>query len=223
MKIEEIETKIANGDVSNETIEQYKAALKRVPRTHRCQHCYTTAVCIDTRYYDKAIALIHYGLQYCDSWLDKMRAHYNIAIIYEKHKNYGDALLSYANALESVPNELKMPSYVPEFSAHLMRMEMHIHNFAYTDDLQRYYDMTIQADDFSRAFLKKSFYQAIAEIIIFKHNNRLSEMRQSLNKAKDMLSPRYTGALTAVLKRKKYNEAIGVTQEALRFLKSFSL
>lgn len=223
MKIAEIETKIANGDVSSETIEQYKAALKKVPRSHRCQHCYTTAVSIGSRYYGQAIALIHYGLQYCDSWLDKMRAHYNIAVIYEMQKNYDNALLNYANALESVPNELKMPSYVPEFSAHLMRMEMHIHNFAYTDDLQRYYHLTIQADNFSRAFLKNSFYEAIAEIIIFKHDNKPTEMQHSLYKAKDMLSSRYTGALTALLKRKKHYEAIGATKEVLRFLKSFSL
>lgn len=219
MKISEIEVKLINGDVSSETIEQYKAALNRVPRTHRCQHCYTTAVSMDDRYYYQAVALIHYGLEYCDSWSDRMRAHCNIAIIYEKHKDYSNASCSYMNALDAIPDEHKMPSYLPTYSAHLMRMEMHINNFEYTDNLRKYYALAIQADSFSRNFMKTAFYEAIAEIIIFKKDGKLSEMKQSFEKANEMLSPKHTGPLTVLLKRKGYTETTGATEETLAFLR----
>lgn len=218
MKIAEIEAILINGDVSDGTIEQYKIALSRVPRAHRCQHCYTTAASFGVRHYNYAFDLIHYGLQYCDSWSDRMRAYYNMAIIYEQIKDYSSALGCYAEALNAIPEEQKTLSYTSEYAAHLMRMEMHIHHFEYTEKLRQFYLLAIQADHFSRAFVKKVFYEAIAEIILFQKDGMLDEMKQSLYKANALLSDNYSGPLTSMLKRKGYTEITGATKEALVFL-----
>ncbi len=222
MKIAEIKDKLIKGHISDETIDQFKTALDRVPYSRRCQHCYTTAVTFDTRYCDRAIELINYGLQYCDSWSDKMRAYHNLAIIYENSKDYRNALCSYKNALEAIPDEHKSFGYFTEYSAYLMRVEMHINDFQYTDDLRKYYESAIQADSFSRAFIKKAFYEAVAETIIFKHDGKQAETKKALDKAKAMLSPKYHGSLTALLKRHKYTETVGATEEVLSYLKKLN-
>ncbi len=219
MKIAEIEDKLIKGNISDEIIDQFKTALKRVPCSHRCQHCYTTAVAFNERYLEQAVELIQYGLQYCDSWSDKMRAYHNLAIIYENSKDYRNALYSYKNALDAIPEEHKSSGYFTEYSAHLMRVEMHKNNFQYTDDLRKYYERAIQADSFSRAFIKKAFYEAVAESIIFKHDGKRAETKNALVKAKAMLSPKYHGSLTALLKRHKYTETVGATEEVLSYLK----
>lgn len=89
MKTADIEAKIERGDCSKEAIELFKTALKQVPKANRCQHCYTTAAAMPPRCYKQAIAMIQYGLdEHCGSWVDRMRSHYNMAIILESHGDY---------------------------------------------------------------------------------------------------------------------------------------
>ncbi|MGN0485669.1 MAG: hypothetical protein ACI4GB_00380 [Acutalibacteraceae bacterium] len=218
MRIAEIEKKLSQDDCSDEMIKEFISALKRVPRTHRCQHCYATAVSMNPRFFEQAIALIHYGLEFCDRWSDEMRAYCNMAIIYENHNDYPNALLSYDKALNAIPPDI-MTSYIPVYSSYMLRAEMHINHFEYTDQLRHYYDLSGQADEFSQSFLKTMFYRALAEIIIFSHDGNISEMKNALEKADSMLCPNYTGPLTALLKRKGYIETIGATKESIRFLK----
>lgn len=219
MKIAEIEAKIERGDCSEETLELFKAALKRVPKANRCQHCYTTAVAMPPRFYAQAISLIQYGLsEYCDSWLDRMRSHHNIAIISENNGDYGCAQKSYREALDSVAPD-KRTSYEPEYAAHMMRAEMHINHFTYTDDLFNYYTLAIQADEFSQAFQKKAFYRLVAEIIIFRKQGNQANARKAFETANEMLHPHYIGPLTQLLKSKGFTETTGATKEAISFLR----
>lgn len=222
MKIAEIEARIERGDCSEETLELFKAALKRVPKAGRCQHCYTTAATMSPRFHTQAISLIQYGLsEHCDSWLDRMRSHHNIAIILENDGDYVGAHNSYREALVSVEPD-KRTFYEPEYAAHMMRTEMHINNFTYTDDLFNYYTIAIQADEFSQAFQKKVFYRLIAEIIIFCNQGNLVSARKSFEIASEMLSPNHAGSLTRLLKSKGFTETTGATKEAAAFLRKVS-
>lgn len=76
------------------------------------------------------------------------------------------ALKPYQDAHASVEPD-RQSSYNSEYAAHMMRAEMHITDFKYSEDLFNYYNIAIQADSFSQAFQKKVFYRSIAEIIIF--------------------------------------------------------
>ena len=167
MKIAEAEEKLIQA-YSVENLEQFKQALKRVPKTARCQHCYTTAVEIDRKHTTEAIELIQYGLDFCDSWVDRMRSYTNMAILCEENMDYHNAFLCYQKALDSV-DVGKHPSYKYSFSADMMRVHLHQYDFAYTEELEVLYALAIQEDEFAQSFQRKLFYKTIAEIVIFSH------------------------------------------------------
>lgn len=218
MKIAEIEAKIEHGDCSEQMLDLFKTALKRVPKSGRCQHCYTTAASMPSRFHLQAISLIQYGLtQHCDSWFDRMRSYHNIAIILERDGDYAGAKQAYREALESIESD-KRSGYHSEYAAHMMRTEMHISNFEYTDDLENYYNTAIQADEFSQAFQNKKFYRLLAEIIIFSNGNDLASAKEAFDAANDMLQPSFVGPVTLLLKRKGFIESTGATKAALAFL-----
>lgn len=108
--------------------------------------------------------------------------------------------------------------YDSEYAAHMMRMEMHISNFEYTDDLENYYNNAVQADEFSQAFQKKKFYRLLAEIIIFLKHDAFTGAKEAFAAANDMLCPDFVGPLTLLLKRKGYLESTGASKPALAFL-----
>ena len=218
MKIAEIEAKIERGDCSAEILDLFKTALKRVPKSGRCQHCYTTAAAMPSHFNKQAISLIQYGLtEYCDNWFDRRRSYHNLAIILEHCEDYVGAKQAYRKALESVELD-KRDGYDSEYAAHMMRMEMHINNFEYTDKLESLYNVAINADEFSRAFQKKAFYLLLAEIIIFIKRNDLVNAYRAFVSANDMLRPGFVGPITLLLKRKGFIESTGATKPALDFL-----
>lgn len=223
MRISEIEKRMEKGNFSDETLEQFKSALKRVPKANRCQHCYTTANTMPPRYYRQAIALIQYGLQeHCSSWSDCMRSHHNIAELLEAHGQYVDAKREYEAALSAVDPAV-FSAYEMEYAAHLMRTELHISRFAYTQDLEKYYNTAAQAPEFSQVFQKKMFWRLLAEIVIFRHHGDLPQARDAYAAAQEMLHPDFTGPLTMLLKRKGFAESAGVTREARAFLRRVSM
>ena len=218
MKIAEIVAKIECGDCSAEMLDLFKTALKRVPKSGRCQHCYTTAASMPSRFHKQAISLIQYGLtEHCDSWFDRMRSYHNLAIILENCEDYVGAKQAYRQALESVELD-KRTNYDSEYAAHMMRAEMHISNFEYTDDLENYYNNAVQADEFSQAFQKKRFYRLLAEIIILIKRNDFAGAKEAFLAANDMLCPGFVGPITLLLKRKGFIESAGATKSALDFL-----
>ncbi len=219
MKITEIENKIISGDCSQETMELFKTALKRVPKSNRCQHCYTTAVSMKPRYYIQAVELIQYGLDSdCTDWLDVMRSYHNMAILHEQNCYYDCALDAYNQALLSVESAQR-EHYEAEYYAHMMRMEMHISRFKYTENLHKYYDRAIFSDEFCQSFQKFAFYKAVAEIIIALKNSDFSAAENAFLTANRILRPDNTGSLTQLLRRNKYKDSAGATKESLSYLK----
>lgn len=103
--------------------------------------------------------------------------------------------------------------YDCEYAAHILRMEMHISNFEYTEELESWYHIAVQA------FQRKQFYRLLAEIIISIEHNDLPGVRQAFEAANDMLQPGHLGALTLLLKRKGFLESTGATKVAQAFLR----
>lgn len=201
IKISELEAKIKGGDCSDETLELFKAALKRVPKSNRCQHCFTTAVEMPKRLYRQAIELIRYGLeQHCDSWVNRMRSFHNMATLLEANQDYVCALQAYRDALASV-DPGRRTDYDPEYAAHMMRMELHISGFTYTDALEDYYNRAIGANAFTQAFQKRQFYRLLAEILIFSRHNDPARAQKAFAEANEMLRPGHMELLTQLLKK----------------------
>ena len=223
MKIADIEARIEQGDCSEETIELFKEALKRVPKFNRCQHCYITAVSMPSRFHKQAIEMIQYGLdefsEFCETWIDRQRSYVNMAIILERIGDYGGALKSLKEALDSIDPQSRS-SYEHEYAAHMMRLEMHINDFEYSDDLLNYYRSAGQEIGFAQAIQSRVFYRLIAEIIIFKQQGDLTSAKKAFESANEMLQPDYESSLTQLLKRKRFIETTGATKEAEKFLKS---
>ena len=218
MKIAEIKARIECGECTAEMLDLFKSALKRVPKSHRCQHCYTTAVSMPSNFNKQAISLIQYGLtEHCDNWYDRMRSYQNLAIILENSEDYVGAKQAYREALESVRSD-KRAVYDSEYTAHMMRTEMHISNFEYTYDLENYYNSAVQADEFSQAFQKKMFYRLLAEIIILIKRNDFIGAKEAFVAANDMVRPGFIGPITLLLERKKFIDSTGATKAALDFL-----
>lgn len=218
MKIAEIEAKIEQGDCSEEIMEMFRTALKRVPKSGRCQHCYITAAKMPFCDHRQAISLIEYGIsEHCNNWMDRMRSFHNLASIYEAIGDYRSAQKSYKQALLSIEED-KRSKYASEYAAHMMRTEMHISGFEYTEDLNRFYNTAIQADAFSQSFQKKMFYRFLAEIIIFSKLGDIEKAKKSYDSANEMLKPGFVGPLTSLLKRKSFIENTGAPKEAEAFL-----
>lgn len=218
MKIEEIKREIAHGDCSAETMELFKTALRRVPKRNRCQHCYTLAASMPPRLYEQAIALIQYGLEeHCEDWFDRLRSYHNLAGILEDRGDYVGAKQAYQEVLKAAESANR-PRYRAEYALHLLRVEMHRSNFTYTEDLENYYNDALQADAFSQAFQRNTFYRLLAEIIVFIRKNDMASAKAAFTAARDMLRPDATGALTDLLKRHGIRESAGVTKAARAFL-----
>lgn len=220
MKIAEIEERIISGDCSQDTIELFKTALKRVPKSNRCQHCYTTAVSMKSRYYRQAVELIQYGLELdCTDCLDIMRSYHNMAVLHEQNCYYDRALDAYNQALFSADADQR-EHYEAEYYSHMMRMEMHISRFEYTENLHKYYDKAILSDEFCQSFQKFAFYKAVAEIIISLNTDDFTAAERAYAAANEILRPNHIGPLTLLLHRNKFIDSAGATKDSLNYLKN---
>ena len=218
MRLSEIEEALVQGRCTSELLDQFKTALRRSPKAMRPQHCYTTAAAMPGRCFPQARELIEYSLELEGTWLDRMRAHHNLADLCEKRGDYANALKSYRQALEAVESS-KREDYVSDYAARMLVCQLHLDGFTYSSELRRLYVLSQNDDNFRRSFQKRMFYTSLAEILLHNQDGDLPAARAAWEKANTMLRPDYEGPLTALLKRKGYIESTGATKEALAFLK----
>ena len=218
MKLSEIEEALTSGKCTPELLEEFKTALRRSPKPLRPQHCYTTAAAMPLRRFPQAVELIEYSLTLEGTWLDRMRAHHNLADLYERQGDFRNAKTHYQLALDAVPSE-KIPAYAPDAASRMLVCQLHLDNFTYSDELLRLYELSMKLDDFSRSFLKVQFYLSLTELLLDQHNGDLPAARAAYDRTAAMLRPGYKGPLTPLLKHKNYIESTGATKEARAFLK----
>ncbi len=218
MRLSEIEEAITLGKCTPELLDQYKAALRRAPKSLRPQHCYTTAAAMPARCFPMAKELLEYSLELEGTWLDRMRSHNNLADLYEKQGDYQNAKAHYQLALDAMDPE-QQAAYAPDTASRMLVCQLHLDGFSCSDELRRLYEEAQKLDAFNRSFQKCLFYMSLAEIILCRHNGDLPAARAAWDRANVMLRPHYAGPLTALLKRKGYIESTGATKEARAFLK----
>lgn len=218
MRLSEIEEALIQGRCTPELLDQFKTALRRSPKSMRPQHCFTTAAAMPDRCFPMAKELLAYSLTLEGTWLDRMRAHHNLADLCEKRGDYANALESYRQALEAVEPP-KREDYVSDYAARMLVCRLHLDGFTYSSELRRLYTLSQTDDDFRRSFLKRMFYTSLAGIILHTHDGNLPAARAAWEQANTMLRPNHEGPLTALLKRKGHIESTGATNEALAFLK----
>ena len=218
MKLSEIERSLTLGKCTPELLEEFKPALRSSTKPLRPQHCYTTAAAMPLRRFPQAVELIEYSLTLEGTWLDRMRAHHNLADLYERQGDFRNAKKHYQLALDAVPSENK-PAYAPDAASRMLVCQLHLDDFTYSDELLRLYELSMKLDDFSRSFQKVQFYLSLAEILLDQHNGDLPAARAAYDRAAAMLRPGFSGPLTPLLKRKNHIESTGATKEARAFVK----
>lgn len=218
MRLSEIEEAFALGKCSPALLDQFKTALRRAPKSMRPQHCLTTAAAMPGWCFPMARELLEYSLTLEGTWLDRMRAHHNLADIYEKRADCENAKAHYQLALDAV-DPAQRAHYTADYAARMLVCQLHLDGFTYSEELRRLYHQAQELDDFSRSFQKCLFYLSLAEIVIHRNDGDLPAARAAYTRAGAMLRPNYDGPLTVLLKRKGYIESIGATKEALAFLK----
>ena len=218
MRLSEIEESFALGKCTPALMEQFRTALARVPGNMRPQHCFTTAAAMPAWQFPMAKELIEYSLELEGTWSDRMRAHAALADLYEKQADYQNAKSHYQLALDAVIPEQR-ERYAPDSAARMLVCQLHLDDFAYSDDLRRLYDRAQALDQFSRSFLKCRFYFSLAEIILCRRDGDLPAARDAYDRARAMLRPGHEGPITALLKQKNHIESTGATKAARAFLR----
>ena len=218
MRLSEIEEAITLGKCTPELLEQFKTALRRSPKNMQPQHCFTTAAAMPGWCFPMARELIEYSLTLEGTWLDRMRAHNTLADLYEKRSDYQNALYHYQLSLDSIPPE-QQDDYAPDFASRMLVCLLHLDSFTYSDELRFLYTEAQKLDAFSRSFQKCRFYLSLAQIILSMKEGDHHAAMDAYARASSMLRPGSTGPLTALLKRKGYQESTGATKQACTFLK----
>ena len=147
MKLSEIEEALTLGKCTPELLEQFKTALRRAPMGMRPQHCYTVAAAMPFWQFPMAVELLEYSLELEGTWLDQMRAHNNLADLYERHADYVQAKDHYRLALDAVPPDQK-PSYAPDAASRMLVCRLHLDGFSYSDELRLLYEQSQKLDNF---------------------------------------------------------------------------
>lgn len=220
MKLDDVKSAMRHGEPFPPLFEEFKTALKRVrDKGSQCQHCYATAAELPIDQYENAVTLIRYGLEnFAEDWLDFYRANLNLAIICEQAGKYPEAKNAYLAALSAVETMSQKEDYIPYLSAHLLRVEMHLSGFAFTDDLLSYYEQAVTDHSLTADTRKSHFYRHLAEIIIAQDSKQKAAVKEAVRRARILLNGEDQSAVAHILKRHRYQDEVQATDEAIAFL-----
>lgn len=217
MKIAEIEDKFKKDGFSEDLFLEFQLALKRVPRASRCQHCYTTACELSNKDALGAIKMIEYGLNNCDTdSVDLMRSYLNLGIVYENNKQYLNAKQAYEKSLASVASKVDYASHI---SMNILRMELHLKKFTYTEYIKELFDIVCLAGDFEKSFRHFAFYSSIAEMIISEHENDSVSYKEAYHSAISALDGNKPNSIDKILNKHKYKNEAKATDASIAYLK----
>ncbi|MBR6619798.1 MAG: hypothetical protein IKK85_05595 [Clostridia bacterium] len=219
MKFNTLKSTLIRGNVTEKTLREFKEECGKLSRFQCCQQLYTTAVQMKPAHHIQALELIDYAMSMCEDWAELMRCHHNKGVIYEGTGNWFDAMREYKKSFEVIPDDMK-PNYISGPSMHLLRAEMHCNNFEYTDDLQKYYDEAI-ADGTNQIIFTNLFYLRLAELIISTHNGDEPASAKAYSEVKAMLHPQYDGIYAKIKAKAFYDDAVGATYAAKRYVENW--
>ena len=222
-KIEEYEKKLIKEGMPKEGYAEYETLLKRVRGNFlRLQHCYTTAVQFPIKRSQEGIDLIQWGLeQYPDTWFPTYSAYYNMGILHERCRNYLAAYETYQKAADVLKND--HISYQRTISGNLMWMLLHVDDFKYSEQLEKYYTLFTEMDDFEKAFINNEFRIAVAEIVIDSYNGITDRAATALERALRLSNPDIVSRIQGILDKHRVKDRLKNTPECAAFLKTVKL
>ena len=206
-----------------EAYAEYETLLKRVRGNFlRLQHCYTTAVQFPIKRSQEGIDLIQWALeQFPDTWFGTYSAYYNMGIIHERCRNYPAAYEAYQKAADVLSKD--QISYQRTISGNLMWMLLHVDNFKYSEQLEKYYTLFSEIDDFEKAFINNEFRIAVAETVIFSSKGMTDKAAAALERALHLSNPNIVSRIQGILDKHSIKDRLNNTPECAAFLKTVKL
>jgi hypothetical protein len=220
MKISEVKEAMLKNGFSDELFEEFKLALKRVPKGNRSQQLYTFACeIVDVKNgFEGALKMIRYALECPEThWVYNMGAHECLARIYESREMYAEAYDAYAAELESIPEDHR-ESYNASVSVRMMKAYLHSVNFQYTPRLRELYEAYIGVDGLEAGFRGVIYYTAIAEMIVSAQDGDKEAYARAKARALDALYGEKPSATDIILARHKYKNEANATDDSIKFL-----
>ena len=222
-KIEAYENKLIKEGMPKEAYAEYETLLKRVRgNSLRLQHCYTTAVQFPIKRSQEGIDLIQWALEkFPDTWFGTYSAYYNMGIIHERCRDYPAAYEAYQKAARVL--SIDQLSYQRTIAGNLMWMLLHVDAFKYSEQLEKYYTLFSEIDDFERAFINNEFRIAVVEIVIFSYKGITNKAAAALEKALRLSNPNIVSRIQEILDKHRVKDILKNTPECAAFLKSVKL
>ena len=222
-KIEAYENKLIKEGMPKEAYAEYETLLKRVRGNFlRLQHCCTTAVQFPIKRSQEGIDLIQWALEkFPDTWFPTYSAYYNMGIIHERCRNYPAAYEAYQNAADVLNKD--QISYQRTISGNLMWMLLHVDDFNYSEQLEKYYTLFSEIDDFEKAFISNEFRIAVAEIVIFSAKGMTGKAAAALERALRLCNPNIVSRIQGILDKHRVKDRLKNTPECAAFLKTVKL
>ena len=223
MKLKDVEALFEAGQFSDELVEEFRKALRRVHGTFlRTQHCYTPAVSMPKENYLQAVAMIRLGLEeYAADDHDRMRSYENLGHICERAEDYPAAIRAYRTAMEIARDSdhqwIRGKDYDAWYARLLMKVEKKAKGFVYSPELREYYELA-RRDEVGGMFADAQLDQALTEVILHDHEGDTEKSAEARRRAEEVLSPEYEGPMKAVLARHRYADSPKATAQALAFL-----
>lgn len=226
MKLKDIEVLFEEGKFSDELVEEFKKALRRVRDPYLCtQHCYTTAAAMPKENYLQAVFLIRLGLEeYAGDDHDRMRSYEMLGHICERAEDYPAAIRAFRMAMEIARDSdhefIRGKDYDAWFARLLMKVEKKANNFTYSPELREYYELA-QRDESGALFADAQLDQALTEAILHDHDGDSEKAAEARRRAEEVLSPEYEGSMKAVLAKHGLQDLPKAAAKALAFLKAW--
>lgn len=221
MKIAEVKEAMLKNGFSDELFEEFKLALKRVPKGNRSQQLYTFACeIVDVKNgFEGALKMIRYALECPEThWAYNMGAHECLARIYESREMYAEAYDAYAAELESIPEDHR-EGYNASVSVRMMKAYLHSVNFQYTPRLRELYKASLGVDGLEAGFCGVIYYIAIAAMIISAEDGDKEAYACAKSRAQEALYGENASTVDLILARHNYKNEAGTTDASIKFLK----
>lgn len=217
-KIELFEEKLIEEGLTDDKLKEYEKLLKRSRDDwNRIQHCAFTAYKFPIERINKSEKLIKFGInKYGSNKECVIYAYTTLGAIYERTGYYQKAYEIYVLIFPNIK------CFRENFPWCLLNMKMHIDNFKYSEELERYYELCLAENDFSKAFLNHMFTLVLAEYIIADYYGNSEDKSKAYDTICEMIEPGYKGALYKCLKKHKYEERLKITKEGIAFLDRIS-
>ena len=220
MTIEEFENDLVQTGASEEDLQTYGRFLKRVRSNYnRLQHCWLTAYRFPADRAEEAVRLIQWGLEnYLDDWFSTYSAHLYIGYILQRSGQAQRAYEAFQEAGRALGDG--HDGYRTSLSGELMWSRLQADSYAYSEELEEYYNRFLQNDEFSLAFLRNDFRLTVTRIVICLHHGDLTAAAEARRYVRQLMGDERKSRIQSTLDRHRIKETLELPEGCKAFLNS---